>query len=191
MSLNDAWKAHVAKWSNCQACPLAEHRNRVVLARGEIPCDVLFIAEAPGKSENLLGKPLVGPAGKMLDQIVESVWESMDCSYTRCYTNIVGCFPKEAKETEDHRPPKKAIKECSPRVKEMVAMCQPKLIVCVGSLSKEWLHLSVDMASEAHEIVHIAHPSAILQTPVPNRPLMIKKVVAVLQNALYKMGGGK
>ncbi len=62
---------HLAKWHDCTACSLHEHRGRMVFARGKIPCDVLFIGEAPGESEDVLGAPFKGPAGKLLDQIVE------------------------------------------------------------------------------------------------------------------------
>lgn len=159
-----------------------------MLARGDIPCDVLFIGEAPGMSEDTLGSPFVGPAGKRLDSIIEGVWQSMNSNATTCFINLVGCFPREAKKTDDHRPDKKSIQICADRVREMVSMCRPKLIVCVGTLAKDWIHLSVDEASEAYDIIHITHPSAILQAPDPNKPLMIKRVVAALQNGLAKLG---
>ena len=64
-------QAHKRRWENCRACPLHEGRKKVVLVRGKIPCDALFIGEGPGGNEDSLGSPFVGPAGKLLDRIVE------------------------------------------------------------------------------------------------------------------------
>ena len=59
--------------------------------------------EAPGESENVLGKPFCGPAGKLLDRIVESAIEMvgrlMDKSFTFGYCNLVCCIPREENGT--------------------------------------------------------------------------------------------
>jgi uracil-DNA glycosylase len=65
------FQLHVNRWGDCQQCELHRVRHKVVLARGRVPCDVLFIGEAPGASEDVLGLPFVGPAGHMLDYIIE------------------------------------------------------------------------------------------------------------------------
>jgi uracil-DNA glycosylase len=76
----------------------------VVLCRGRLPCDVLFVGEAPGVSEDVLGRPFVGPAGKLLDTIVE---RALDGQYDCAMTNLVACIPKPVapvvvnKNTED------------------------------------------------------------------------------------------
>lgn len=51
------FELHVQTWSECSACFLSERRQNVVLARGDIPCDVLFVGEAPGPSEDIIGAP--------------------------------------------------------------------------------------------------------------------------------------
>ncbi len=189
------WRRHVEKWSKCQLCPLCSQRGKVVLLRGDIPCDVLFVGEAPGMSEDRDGRPFWGPAGKYQDTLIEQVFRRLDRPdgeggrfvATRAYTNLVGCFPAEAKKTEDHRPPRDAIRACAPRLREVVEMCRPKLIVCVGTLAKDWLHLAVDEASEDYEIIAVPHPSAILQAPSVNKPLLIEKYVVTLTNALERM----
>lgn len=75
------FKKFVAKWQDgCGSCQ-CESANKVVLCRGSIPCDVLFIGEAPGASEDILGQPFVGPAGKLLDGIIQEAFgDSELCS---------------------------------------------------------------------------------------------------------------
>lgn len=71
------YSIHVENWSDCRACELHLGRRNVVLARGALPCDVLFVGEAPGKSEDTVGAPFVGPAGQLLDTIVAGALGSL------------------------------------------------------------------------------------------------------------------
>jgi uracil-DNA glycosylase len=66
------WAEFLQGWGRgcgSNLCPLA---RKVVLARGTLPCDVLFIGEGPGVSEDVTGRPFVGPAGSLLDHIVNT-----------------------------------------------------------------------------------------------------------------------
>lgn len=56
--------------AGCGSDQCTNRNTRVVLARGSVPCDVLLIGEAPGESENVLGLPFIGPAGKLMDSVV-------------------------------------------------------------------------------------------------------------------------
>lgn len=142
------YQEHVAKWKDCTRCHLHEGRSKVVFARGKLPCDVLFIGEAPGESEDVLGSPFVGPAGQLLDGIIASV----DMEYSRCgcgsdkgygmklstaFANLVGCVPRDAATgLKTGAPDSPAIKACSGKLFELVRIAKPKLIVCVGTLAK-------------------------------------------------------
>lgn len=78
------YQQHVADWRACTGCTLSERRNRVVLFRGSVPCDVLFVGEAPGESEDVVGTPFVGPAGKFLDgMILEAFGRNTFCEICR------------------------------------------------------------------------------------------------------------
>ena len=54
----------------CTACELSKHRRNMVIGRGSIPADALFLGEAPGESEDTIGEAFVGKSGKMLDEMV-------------------------------------------------------------------------------------------------------------------------
>ena len=64
------YQLFVGKWGNCNHCYLCETREKIVLARGNVPADILFIGEAPGEGEDSTGVPFIGPAGRLLDEII-------------------------------------------------------------------------------------------------------------------------
>lgn len=70
-------QAHVDRWANCEGCHLWEGRRKVITWRGTVPCDVLFIGEAPGVSEDVIGFPFVGPAGGIMDKIVKEALDGI------------------------------------------------------------------------------------------------------------------
>ena len=85
------YQLFVEKWGKCRECSLWEGRQRVVLCRGKVPADVLFIGEGPGESEDSIGQPFIGPAGHLLDQILE---QSGVTEHRYCLTNLVCCIPR-------------------------------------------------------------------------------------------------
>jgi len=44
-----SWSVHKSNWQNCTNCYLSETRSKVILGKGKLPCDVLFVGEAPGQ----------------------------------------------------------------------------------------------------------------------------------------------
>jgi len=129
------WEEHVDKWKDCQRCPLAQQRGNICLARGTLPAAVLFVGEAPGSSEDTLGLPFVGPAGQLLDQIIE---RALPTGTSYALTNLVACYPREAKSRGDNEPERGEILECRPRLIEFVNIARPKLIVLVGNLTDHY-----------------------------------------------------
>ena len=184
------WLAHVEDWKECQRCDLCAQRDRIVLARGSIPCDVLFVGEAPGASENVIGQPFVGPAGILLDQIVA---QSVPPSLKWAMTNLVACYPQEAKEAKTNEPEDSEILSCRPRLKQFIDICQPKLIVTVGKLADKWLptdarnySLAVTLGSDPVlcHVVTITHPAAILRMPLVQRDFAVQKSIVTIATAV-------
>ena len=185
---------HVAKWRHCMSCALGSQRTRIVLAKGDIPCEILCLGEAPGQSEDVTGLPFFGPAGRLLDSdesplgIIQQalIAAHRDIATTTVgYSNLVACFPKLAKKTQNHQPAVDEIKACSPRLREFVDICKPRLVVLVGGLAEKWAHLSVDMANPNVKCVKIMHPSNILsRVPPSNRSLEVQRCVLAITDAL-------
>lgn len=195
---------HVEKWSGCTACELHAQRRKVVVYRGAVPCDVLFVGEAPGESEDSCGYPFVGPAGHLLDKLVRRVMgaagrlDAVDgrCDLATAFTNLVCCFPKEAKRLGVNEPPQESIKACAPRLVEFVRLAKPRLIVLAGKLAKRHVYgaaqFRLDGLSEQPEWIpnpkmlefcEIVHPAAILRATAAQQGLMVQKTVATLTNA--------
>lgn len=176
------YERHRKIWNKCKRCELHRQRRNVCLARGSVPCDVLFIGEAPGVSEDVLGRPFVGPAGKLTDRIIE---EALGESHLRCaLTNLVACFPREAKEEGNNEPPEVAIEACARRLKAFVGLCKPKLIVYVGKLAAKHGKLSVDTDCPFVEIIH---PAAILRMDVSQQGLAFQRAVVTIADAVEEL----
>ena len=175
------FQLHAKKWKGCTACSLCKTRHNVVLARGQIPCDLLLIGEAPGISEDRLGTPFIGPAGKMLDQLIAAA--TVEYNPVRiAFTNLVCCIPMN--EEEDKKvsvPPKEAIKACAPRLQEFVDICKPNGIVCVGQEAHKNIPASL---TEGRRYEQIIHPAAILRANMTIQPIQIQNAVATLKDII-------
>lgn len=202
------WLAHVGKWKDCQRCPLGRQRHRICLARGDVPCDVLFIGEAPGASEDAIGLPFVGPAGDLLESILANAFLPLalcatcgalrsrdgddwvcagghrrrdghggrDVSCAR--TNLVACFPKEAKARGDNEPERGEVMACRPRLHEFVNLARPRLLVCVGALSAQYV-----AARPGLPRLEIDHPAWMLRQPLAKRQMVVQRTVVALRGA--------
>lgn len=190
------WQAHVAKWKDCTRCPLSTGRSKVVLARGKIPCDILFIGEAPGESEDVIGSPFVGPAGKLLDNIIEESIYMHAPSWRLGFTNLVACIPRGEDGTgKAEEPDAKCIKACSGRLAEFVNLAQPQLVVLVGSLARKHIpgqstfgsNLTWLRNGQYLKFCEISHPAFILRANVAQQGLLIQRCQVALTNAVEEL----
>lgn len=157
-------------WKQCKRCPLSKTRHKVVLYRGSIPCDILFIGEAPGKSENASGKPFVGPSGKLLGEMVREAQEELKdirmgdgFEFTYGITNIVACIPwnnSEDGQRKGVRPPtKEEVEACEPRLALTIKKVQPKAIILLGKTSEAY----ADDLPANIPILKLQHPAYVIR----------------------------
>ena len=181
------YQLHVNKWKDCTDCDLHECRHNTVFARGKIPCDVLLCGESPGASEDSLGIPFIGPAGKLLDGILDEAFgNSIRCALT----NIVCCIPLDTEGNKVEIPHADAIRACSIRLKEFIEIARPKLIVGVGAVAASALKkYRAQLDIESIQTVEITHPAALLpgRINLAQQGLMIKRCVVVLSNAVQQL----
>lgn len=115
----------------CVNCGLCQTRHNVVFGVGPRNADVMFIGEGPGEQEDLKGEPFVGPAGRLLDDMLSII----DLSRESCYiANIVKCRPprnRDPLETEQEA--------CIGYLRNQVALIRPKIIVCLGRIAAQKL----------------------------------------------------
>ena len=179
------WLEHVEKWKDCTLCPLSQQRSNICLARGTQPCDVLFVGEAPGQIEDGMGLPFKGPAGRLLDQIIE---RSIPTTVTYALTNLVACFPAEAKARGDNEPERAEILTCRPRLVEFIDLCKPKLVVRVGTLAADNVqHDSYGLVRGA-KCIDIVHPAHILaRLPAAQKQMAVNRCIVQIRNAVESM----
>ena len=126
------WEQLEQSCLSCTGCGLCETRHNVVFGVGRRDTDVLFVGEGPGEQEDLQGEPFVGPAGKLLDDMLSIL--DLDRN-SNCYiANIVKCRPprnRDPLETEQEA--------CIGYLRNQVALIQPKIIVCLGRIAAKKL----------------------------------------------------
>jgi len=184
-SIQTDFSTHKLVWKSCELCSLCETRNRVVLGRGSrLPAQVLFIGESPGASEDVLGRPFVGPAGHLLDQIIETVQRAKPFSYAM--TNLVACIPLDPATSDKVREPEPdCIDACGDRLREFVTLVQPDVVVCVGKLARAYSPEILNWdESWFNEIIH---PAAILRMDESQKGLAIQRTVVALLDIVEEL----
>lgn len=164
-NLKADYRNHVLRWRVCIKCDMARFRDKIVLGRGRLPCDVLFIGEAPGLSEDTIGEPFVGRAGQLLEKWIDAALISCG-RFDAAITNVVACRPTEYVGGDNRKPTPLECSNCKPRLLEMLYMAQPKLIVALGKTAENYLLksgiLREAMALSA-KVVALRHPAYVLR----------------------------
>ncbi len=164
----------------CTRCSLCQTRRNVVFGVGKQDADILFIGEGPGEQEDRQGEPFVGPAGKLLDDMLTII----DLDRTQnCYiANIVKCRPPQNRdplETEQEA--------CFGYLAEQIKLIDPKIIVCLGRIAAQKLIREDFRITREHgtwtlrDGIHytaIYHPSALLRD-VTKRPETFEDLLSI------------
>ena len=118
----------------CKRCDLVKTRrkNCVVIGRGVVPADILFIGEAPGSADEILRKPLVGQAGRLLDEMIIRAG-IINIKYY--ITNIVLCRPVGEKFAQNRPPSKIEIIKCTQNIMQIYKAVQPQAVIFMDKLA--------------------------------------------------------
>ena len=108
----------------CPLCKLARTRKNAVPGEGQISAKIMFIGEAPGRSEDEKGKPFVGAAGRILDNLLKKVGIERSQVFI---TNIVKCRPPNNRVPEEDE-----LIACRPYLDRQIALIKPKVICILG-----------------------------------------------------------
>jgi DNA polymerase len=162
----DTWEKLKRDCADCRACGLCETRTNLVFGVGKEDAEVLFIGEGPGEQEDLQGEPFVGPAGKLLDDMLKMI----DLDRSRVYiANIVKCRPPR---NRDPQPEEQAA--CAPWLQRQLALIDPKIVVCLGRIAATGLIDPEFRITRQHgqwfdrdgrRWMATFHPSALLRDP--------------------------
>ena len=170
------------KVSNCTKCKLCENRTNSVPGKGNINSKVIFVGEAPGRSEDKKGEPFVGSAGKKLSLALEDAGISRDSVYI---TNIVKCRPPNNRvPTNEER------KKCSSYLESEISLIKPKIICVMGNTAFKSLlggenitkHRGKIIKKDNQDYFVTIHPAATIynQELFPILKKDMKKLVSII-----------
>ena len=160
----DSWEALKNECFGCRECVLGDTRHSLVFGVGHENAEVMLIGEGPGEQEDLQGEPFVGPAGKLLDIMLELI----DLDRSKVYiANTVKCRPPM------NRDPAEEERDCCRKwLERQVALVDPKIILCLGRIAArdiigsdfritrqhgEWFDI------DGRRVIATYHPSALLR----------------------------
>ena len=160
------WDELYAECMDCRRCSLADTRHNVVFGEGARDAEVMFIGEGPGEQEDLTGRPFVGRAGQLLDDMLEMI----DLRREKVFIgNMVKCRPP------GNRDPLNIEQEaCIGYLRNQVALIRPKIIVCLGRIAAIRLMKDDFKITREHGqwmekagvwMMAMFHPSALLRDP--------------------------
>jgi uracil-DNA glycosylase family 4 len=155
---------------DCQKCVLAGGRTQIVFGMGNSDADLMFVGEAPGFHEDQQGKPFVGRAGKLLDELLGEIGMTRkDCFIA----NTLMCRPPDNRDPQPDE-----IEACKPHLMHKIGLIQPRVICTLGNFATKLLSGRPDgitrvrgtpqvreLGGRTVFLYPIFHPAAALRTP--------------------------
>ncbi len=115
----------------CARCKLSKHRKSLVFGEGNPAARVMFIGEAPGREEDLQGRPFVGEAGMLLTKLIEKMGLKRDDVYI---ANIIKCRPPMNRDPEEDE-----VASCRSFIERQIDLIGPEVIVTLGRIALQTL----------------------------------------------------
>ncbi len=161
---------------HCKACDLWKTGTQTVFGEGSASAKIILVGEQPGDYEDIAGRPFIGPAGKLLDQILEEAGIDRSLTYV---TNVVKHFkwtPDARGKRRIHKKPNYSeISACRQWLDGEIAALQPEILVCLGATAAQALlgkdfsvtreHGKFVKSPLAPLVMATVHPSSILRAP--------------------------
>lgn len=159
---DDSLEKIAAEVRGCPLCKLARTRKNAVPGEGQLSAKIMFIGEAPGNSEDKVGRPFVGAAGRILDDLLKKAGIERSQVFI---TNMVKCRPP------NNRVPKEdELTACRPYLDRQIALIKPKVICILGRTAYSSLLGGSSITASRGKIVERAgqkyfltfHPAAVI-----------------------------
>jgi uracil-DNA glycosylase family 4 len=174
-----------AEWAGCTVCALAASRSQVVAGEGPVPAELMLVADAPGFHDDRMGRPLAGPTGELLDELLGSIGLTRADVYV---TTLVKCRPPGTQS-----PAADEIAACRDKLERQVALVQPRVVAAFGDLATRALAGYQHGVSQVHgqmrraeiagcaiELLPLYHPAAALYNA---------RLLPVLEADVQRLGG--
>ena len=155
--------------ASCTRCPLHATRANTVPGEGDVDADIMFIGEAPGRNEDLQGKPFVGRAGDVFDKLLGSIGVTRNDIYL---CNILKCRPPD-----NRNPLSSEISSCVGSLDIQIKIVNPKVIGTLGNFATTYVFEKFQIPPE--KISSVA--GRVIDVETPFGP---KKIVPVFHPAV-------
>lgn len=161
-----------AEVAECKKCSLWETRTKAVFGAGDVNSEIVFVGEAPGYHEDKQGRPFVGAAGRLLDQLLESVGLARDRVYI---ANILKSRPPGNRD-----PSPEEIEACKPYLEDQLRIINPKVLVPLGAFASRVLLKKNATMKDVHgrpfrvdgrTVFPVYHPAAALRSSTSRETL--------------------
>ncbi len=158
-----------AAMNNFDAGALTDGARQAVFARGNPDAKLMVIGEAPGREEDIQGKPFVGPTGQLLDRMLGAIGLGEEDYYV---TNVINW-----RMPQNRNPKPDDIELCRPFIEKHIALVQPKILLLVGGISMtaltdltgimknhgQWQ--DVKITDQSYRALPLYHPAFLLRRP--------------------------
>ena len=167
------WELLESTIRECVRCGLCKGRTHAVPGVGDRKARWLFVGEGPGRNEDVQGEPFVGPAGKLLDNMMRAL--DLARGKNTYIANIVKCRPVGA-DGRDRPPAADEVSACLPYLERQIALIRPDVIIALGKtaavsllgLNEETSLSSLRGKQHTHAgipVVVTYHPAYLLRKP--------------------------
>jgi DNA polymerase len=157
-----------AEARGCHRCDLWQRATQTVFGEGPDDAPLVLVGEQPGDSEDVAGRPFVGPAGRLLDRALEGAGIDRRRVYV---TNVVKHFKWEprGKRRIHEKPNQMEISACKPWLQREIEAVQPKMIVALGATAAQGLlGSSFRVTKQRGTVMRVEHYPPILATVHPS-----------------------
>ena len=168
---NASLESIATRVATCTVCALHAGRTHAVPGEGPSDARLMVVGEGPGQQEDETGRPFVGRAGKLLDDILAAI----ECPRATVFiANIVKCRPPQ-----NRKPTPDEAAACIPYLLRQIAVIRPKVLLALGATAAEALLGVRQSLGSLRNKVHVFrgiplvvtyHPAALLRNPNWKRP---------------------
>jgi len=162
----------------CPLCKLSRSRKNAVPGEGQVSARIIFVGEAPGKSEDEKGKPFVGAAGRILTIAMEKAGIKRSEVFI---TNAVKCRPPDNRVPEADE-----LASCRPYLERQIFRISPKVICILGSTAYSSILGGKSITADRGKIIKRNGQKYFL-TVHPAAAIYNKSLRATLENDLFKL----
>jgi DNA polymerase len=173
-----------SEWAHCVTCALSASRTVVVAGEGPMPAELMLVADAPGFHDDRLGRPLVGPAGELLADLLASIGLERRDVYV---TALVKCRPPGTQS-----PASEEIAACRDKLERQVALVRPRVVAALGDLATRALSGGTHGVAQLHGQVRRAQIAglefALLPLYHPAAALYNARLLPALEADIRQLG---